>query len=161
MHAKQICLLKFSTLALRVDSGFWQSQKKKKKNPTVHSWFSSQFCAVSLRVAGILQSLTVRHNHLVVMTKVRYHRVDLFPSPDPLLFEVQVICPCFHSALLPRSLYLYRSHSIFSAAIQVSSNYWVTIGTGFSIFDAAVVEIPRCQFQLSLQSAAQRPPSMT
>lgn len=47
---------------------------------------------------------------------------------------------------LPFSLSLrLPSHSIFSAAIQVSSNYWGPIGIGFSIFDAAAVEIARCQ----------------
>lgn len=49
-----------------------------------------------------------------------------------------------HLSLFPLGPSLSHSHLIFSAAIQVSSNYWGPIGIGFSIFDAALVEITRC-----------------
>lgn len=51
----------------------------------------------------------------------------------------------FVSTLTFYLVLLFCTHSIFSAAIQVSSNYRGPIGIDFSIFDTAVVKITMCQ----------------
>lgn len=108
-----------------------------KATPVLHILSHSFKRSVNL---GDETSISVRHNHVVITLTWNHHGIHLEPQTDAPLFEGSVICLCAHSGLL-----VLISHSAQPVGSVLITG--VQLELAFQFFDAAAVEIARCQFQ--------------